>query len=1028
MNTTYLATFQDQKDKYGNLVKGEIAGRYESRNILIQLEGDSSGKEYLFSTSSWYSYTELYDLESDNYWTWFTTDFFDIPDNKYIFSYKYNLLKQPNQNIYFLVYIQYKTTTFAGTESKSSSSEYFAIKKFSLKSVNGKIQKDIKKTITNSDNFDNRVISSIILASKNVIIVYFVKTGSKLTAKSYDYDLNAKEEVEVSSITVDPGQGTFFEGFHLDGSLTAILYYNNKDDPNHLYIKLYEYDSTFTQKIYKEIYKNGITLKTYVLNNEVSKLSNTRIIFTCYNDDSNRLYIYLFDFYSSYTKIVVTMYYFSVSNYKIQKEMASYMFNDYTLFTAMVDDGGIYSILMYFGYPNGEDSFIDISPYFLDSNNTDTSLNLFDYLKSKLVVENNVFDFSAENKIKLVSIPDEILMYTDTTKLNNEAIITENPKLYQNQALLKTNKNYSLYYQLYVKEPDFDHFLANAQQYLIFDNNGGEISADDAMKTEYSNRIGNHLPGKTIKVDFELCFKYCETCKALGITEDNQYCVTCKEDYRFDYWNYFGKYPSNCVPENKFNDLQTGKLETCTKDNSKFYFNTTDGKRYCFKYEYDCPPPYPYLNLTTHECLNITIPTTIPAIITTLPIIPTTIPKVVTTLVTTVPKPTIPRIRCTYNLLIEDKCDFTNDTNTEIYGELRNDVVETFPVGGEPAGVQISGNLYFGMSLVSTESSILDGTKPNIKNISVIDLGDCAKKLIAAYGLPADTDLIILRLESLGMDKNGKSVQYEVYAPGSNQKLDLSKCSDTKIKIVYPVTLDEETQKLYDELKSQGYDLFDKNNKFYTDICTPYKSAEGADIILADRNNDFFAKHEIVCQANCEFYGYNAATSYVSCICDAADKERIEAEQPQKATEKKIDSFVDILKFSNYKVLYCYNLVFRAVTFYKNFGSILSLLYFIGYLISFGFFWYKGFLTPLKKEIAKLFKKKHDIRNISSNLNNFKNNNINKKDKNLNININNKKVNIVTDTKLKEVMNNNKIKETEKIIIKVLIKMLVFLV
>ena len=104
------------------------------------------------------------------------------------------------------------------------------------------------------------------------------------------------------------------------------------------------------------------------------------------------------------------------------------------------------------------------------------------------------------------------------------------------------------------------------------------------------------------------------------------------------------------------------------------------------------------------------------------------------------------------------------------------------------------------------------------------------------------------------------------------------------------------------------------------------------------------------------------------------------------------------------------------------------MLYFIGYLISFGFFWYKGFLTPLKKEIAKLFKKKHDIRNISSNLNNFKNNNINKKDKNLNININNKKVNIVTDTKLKEVMNNNKIKETEKIIIKVLIKMLVFLV
>ena len=100
MNTTYLATFKDQGDK-----KENICGRYEGRNIIITLDGDSSGKQYLFSTSSWYSYTELYDLESDNYWTWFTTEFFEIPDNKYIFSFKYNLLKQPNSNqLFFSLY------------------------------------------------------------------------------------------------------------------------------------------------------------------------------------------------------------------------------------------------------------------------------------------------------------------------------------------------------------------------------------------------------------------------------------------------------------------------------------------------------------------------------------------------------------------------------------------------------------------------------------------------------------------------------------------------------------------------------------------------------------------------------------------------------------------------------------------------------------------------------------------------------------------------------------------------------------
>jgi hypothetical protein len=45
------------------------------------------------------------------------------------------------------------------------------------------------------------------------------------------------------------------------------------------------------------------------------------------------------------------------------------------------------------------------------------------------------------------------------------------------------------------------------------------------------------------------------------------------------------------------------------------------------------------------------------------------------------------------------------------------------------------------------------------------------------------------------MISNEKSVQYEVYAPGENKKLDLSVCSKTKIDILYSIELDEETKK-----------------------------------------------------------------------------------------------------------------------------------------------------------------------------------------------------------------------------------------
>ena len=313
------------------------------------------------------------------------------------------------------------------------------------------------------------------------------------------------------------------------------------------------------------------------------------------------------------------------------------------------------------------------------------------------------------------------------------------------------------------------------------------------------------------------------------------------------------------------------------------------------------------------------------------------------------------------------------------------------------------------MTTVENQLSLLNGSSTNDKNLSIIDLGDCAQKLIEANNLPEDTDLIILKLENKNMNSTEKSVQYEVYAPGQNHKLDLSVCSDTKINIIYPIVLDEETKKLYDELKSQGYDLFDKYNKFYKDICTPYKSEDGTDVILADRNNDFFARHEIVCQANCDYSAYNGDSSYVTCQCDVVETERIEAEEPKKVTTKSnVDSFIDILKYSNYKVLWCYKLVFRAVTFYKNAGSILTMIYFIGYLISFGFFCYKGIITPLKIEIAKLFKKKHDIRNIRSNNINISNLNINNNNKNKDPNQNkNNKINLVSNAKLKETLDQN---------------------
>ena len=1061
INYTTATKDEDNKDINCN-------GRFEARNILVNLENDSSGKDYLFSTSSWYSYSELHDIESGEFYAWLTSDFLKI-DNKYIFSFQYDLLEVPGQSFYFLIYIQYLK------KENGALSDKYVIKKFKLNGFSGTNPYIEIKNSTNEDNENSRTISALILEDKQLLVVlYLKKNGGTLNFKTYDYNLDNSVETNIgSSSGYAGGTGYFFRMLALDNNYIALIYFPDSTTTN-CKLKLYQYTDSFVEKINEQL--NYRDISSGVVDNEFCKIDNNRLFFA---SKKSKLYIYLIDLFNNYQTLVIHIYDIELGGYNLDKEMTAYYFNNHIFYTSTVNNANnnVFSILIIFGYANGKDSYIDISPYLSDSNNTDTSKILFDYFLDSIVINNNLFAYDKVSKVKLVKIPPELELYVDQTKLVDGSEIENNPKILQNANLLKTHKNYSLYYQLYVKEPDYQDYISNAHDTKCLPKVSDQYCNLESIKTEYESRAKPALPGRSIRVDFELCHQYCETCNIIGVSIHNQYCVTCLEPYRYDYWSYFDAHLTNCVPEGYFNDRETGRVEQCTFDNSKFYYNTTDGKRYCFKSAYNCPPPYPWLNETTHECLNISLPTTIittipttiittipTTIITTIPTtitttipttiittiittIPTTIittipttvyttvpttiittiittvittiPKYVTTIpttiITTIPMTTIPRIKCNYYLLIEEKCDFTDDSNTEIYEQLKYDVVETYPKGGNSTGVKISEDLYFELTTAHNQLSLLNGTNSNNKNLSIIDLGECEQLLITRNNLPEDTDLIILKLDSITSTSKEKSVQYEVYAPGNHTKLDLSVCSSTKIDILYPIELDEETIKIYNDLKNQGYDLFNRYDKFYKDICTPYKSADGTDVILADRNNDFFAKYEIICQTNCDYSSFSPQSSYVKCECDVVEKDRIEAEEPQKATTKRnYNSIIDILKYTNYKVLWCYKLVFRGVTFYKNLGSIFTMLYFIGYCISFGFFCYKG-LKPLKLEIAKLFKKKRNISNFKftnpndyyKNKSNLKNNtDDNDKDKN-------KKVNIIAGFKSNDLIDPDKNKNLD---------------
>ena len=77
-----MTEVKNTKDE-GGTNNVQVSGRYEARNKLVVIDGDTTGKEYLFSTSSWYSFTELHDLDSGNFSSWFTPEFFGM-NGKYI--------------------------------------------------------------------------------------------------------------------------------------------------------------------------------------------------------------------------------------------------------------------------------------------------------------------------------------------------------------------------------------------------------------------------------------------------------------------------------------------------------------------------------------------------------------------------------------------------------------------------------------------------------------------------------------------------------------------------------------------------------------------------------------------------------------------------------------------------------------------------------------------------------------------------------------------------------------------------------
>ena len=335
------------------------------------------------------------------------------------------------------------------------------------------------------------------------------------------------------------------------------------------------------------------------------------------------------------------------------------------------------------------------------------------------------------------------------------------------------------------------------------------------------------------------------------------------------------------------------------------------------------------------------VPTTQVKIITTLPKINTTVPEIIPT--TIIPE------KCKYGIEINYTSSYSNLSNDDIYHITRKDIVSFYCLNG--SSVLITGSNGFNFQVTSTKNEI----KSFSSNYSSINLGECENILKETYNIDKNMSLILLKFMKKDTKEGEQTFQYEIIHPITGETLNKSLCENTTVDVYVPFILDEEKEELYNNLLNQGYDPLDLNDKFYREICTPYTSENGTDVLLDDREEFVYSSlvNASLCPDGCDYSEYYTDKKFIKCECGTNNTEIVTLDIEHLSGNNAYKSFLSTMKSTNYKVMRCYNLVFNFKIFCHNYGSIITLALFGVYIVFMVYYCIKD-ISPIKVQVSKL--------------------------------------------------------------------------
>jgi len=284
--------------------------------------------------------------------------------------------------------------------------------------------------------------------------------------------------------------------------------------------------------------------------------------------------------------------------------------------------------------PNSKNEKFNLLLNKIENINTKMS-NIFNTVKTDIKEEFVIFNKDINEKLDKLESRISILENDNNNKKRSKSSIIKKP-INNNNIKFEPNK----------KEDNIDNEIDkdnNANELEnIYNNKCNKTNIKKRGKyKKYKNKsdIEKSIQYYILKKDDKYCrfslssfnksnntgYYYCSdtSCKAKGLIKfeidlDHEYESKDKEiekfvitkDHSFDFEEHsYQKYKQvlediNNKPKNEI-IKKLSKLIECKSVEYKYYFNKTDNnKRICFKYDYDCPISYNYMDQNSNECSN----------------------------------------------------------------------------------------------------------------------------------------------------------------------------------------------------------------------------------------------------------------------------------------------------------------------------------------------------------------------------------------------------------------------------------------